>query len=229
MSTHTHLHRPAILVASATGSRRGAHDAFLLLRTVFTIAPIAFGLDKFFWGAGRLGRLPRALDQQRRARHAPRRCCSSASSRSPPACRWPWRHASEPRWWPAGWRASSSTSSPSPTTTISLCATSASSSPLSHSPASPPLTPRDGPSSASLLRPGLGAGSCRVHRSSSWAAASQWQAPWWSCAKRGTTRRSCSSPRSPKSPTSARRCPRASSRARRIGSRPTCGPAAGVV
>jgi len=25
----------------------GAHDAFLLLRTVFTIAPILFGLDKF--------------------------------------------------------------------------------------------------------------------------------------------------------------------------------------
>ena len=27
--------------------RDGAHDAFLLLRTVFTVAPIAFGLDKF--------------------------------------------------------------------------------------------------------------------------------------------------------------------------------------
>src|SRR6186997_2480375 len=26
----------------------GAHHAFVLLRTVFTIAPIAFGLDKFF-------------------------------------------------------------------------------------------------------------------------------------------------------------------------------------
>ena len=48
MSTHAHLHTPAILGRSATGSRRGAHEAFLLLRTVFTIAPIAFGLDKFF-------------------------------------------------------------------------------------------------------------------------------------------------------------------------------------
>ena len=48
MSPHTHLHTPAILGRSATGSRRGAHEAFLLLRTVFTIAPIAFGLDKFF-------------------------------------------------------------------------------------------------------------------------------------------------------------------------------------
>ena len=48
MSTHTHLHTPAILGRSAAGSRRGAHEAFLLLRTVFTIAPIAFGLDKFF-------------------------------------------------------------------------------------------------------------------------------------------------------------------------------------
>ena len=27
--------------------RDGTHDAYLLLRTVFTIAPIAFGLDKF--------------------------------------------------------------------------------------------------------------------------------------------------------------------------------------
>lgn len=27
--------------------RDGAHDAFLLLRTVFTVAPILFGLDKF--------------------------------------------------------------------------------------------------------------------------------------------------------------------------------------
>ena len=44
MSSHTHLHTPAILGRSATGSRRGAHEAFLLLRTVFTIAPIAFGL-----------------------------------------------------------------------------------------------------------------------------------------------------------------------------------------
>ena len=36
-STHTH----GILAASP------AHQAFLLLRTVFTIAPIVFGLDKF--------------------------------------------------------------------------------------------------------------------------------------------------------------------------------------
>ena len=27
--------------------RDGAHDAFLLLRTVFTVAPVLFGLDKF--------------------------------------------------------------------------------------------------------------------------------------------------------------------------------------
>jgi hypothetical protein len=42
------MHAPALLRASSTGSRRGAHEASLLLRTVFTIAPIAFGLDKFF-------------------------------------------------------------------------------------------------------------------------------------------------------------------------------------
>ena len=42
------MHAPSLLTQSATGSRRGAHEAFMLLRTVFTIAPIAFGLDKFF-------------------------------------------------------------------------------------------------------------------------------------------------------------------------------------
>jgi hypothetical protein len=31
----------------ATATDRGAHEAFLLLRTVFTVAPILFGLDKF--------------------------------------------------------------------------------------------------------------------------------------------------------------------------------------
>lgn len=40
--THTHVH------PSATGAPdTGAHQAFLLLRTVFTVAPILFGLDKF--------------------------------------------------------------------------------------------------------------------------------------------------------------------------------------
>jgi hypothetical protein len=33
--------------AASTGGRDGARDAFLLLRTVFTVAPILFGLDKF--------------------------------------------------------------------------------------------------------------------------------------------------------------------------------------
>ena len=37
--TNIHLGRPTL--------RAGHRDAFLLLRTVFTIAPIAFGLDKF--------------------------------------------------------------------------------------------------------------------------------------------------------------------------------------
>jgi len=33
---------------TSSASSAGAHRAFLLLRTVFTVAPIAFGLDKFF-------------------------------------------------------------------------------------------------------------------------------------------------------------------------------------
>lgn len=49
--THTaHSTDPATPVTSATLSAPdvGAARAFFLLRTVFTIAPIAFGLDKFF-------------------------------------------------------------------------------------------------------------------------------------------------------------------------------------
>lgn len=34
--------------STGTGSQFGAKRSFQLLRTVFTIAPIAFGLDKFF-------------------------------------------------------------------------------------------------------------------------------------------------------------------------------------
>ena len=34
--------------ATSTGAPAGSTQAFHLLRTVFTIAPIAFGLDKFF-------------------------------------------------------------------------------------------------------------------------------------------------------------------------------------
>ncbi len=43
MTTHT-----GTPVTTPTHESRGAHEAFLLLRTVFTVAPIAFGLDKFF-------------------------------------------------------------------------------------------------------------------------------------------------------------------------------------
>jgi hypothetical protein len=39
-------HRPQ--APATTSATTGADRAFLLLRTVFTIAPIAFGLDKFF-------------------------------------------------------------------------------------------------------------------------------------------------------------------------------------
>ena len=42
--THTPLRRTAV---STARSHDGADQAFLLLRTVFTVAPIAFGLDKF--------------------------------------------------------------------------------------------------------------------------------------------------------------------------------------
>jgi hypothetical protein len=40
----TTLDRTSTPVAAG---RDGAHDAYLLLRTVFTVAPILFGLDKF--------------------------------------------------------------------------------------------------------------------------------------------------------------------------------------
>jgi hypothetical protein len=41
--THTRFSRPP----ATSRTPEGAHQAFLLLRTVFTVAPIAFGLDKF--------------------------------------------------------------------------------------------------------------------------------------------------------------------------------------
>jgi hypothetical protein len=43
MST-TRAPEPTVLPVA---SDRGAHEAFLLLRTVFTVAPVHFGLDKF--------------------------------------------------------------------------------------------------------------------------------------------------------------------------------------
>jgi len=44
MSTMTSTHSSIDSIVGKTGADR----AFFLLRTVFTIAPIAFGLDKFF-------------------------------------------------------------------------------------------------------------------------------------------------------------------------------------
>src|SRR3954447_26696660 len=46
----THLRSFPSTLASASAARpeRAAADAFLLLRTAFTVAPIVFGLDKFF-------------------------------------------------------------------------------------------------------------------------------------------------------------------------------------
>ncbi len=46
MATTAASPAPAAKAASRVGSEP-AYDAFLLLRTVFTIAPIVFGLDKF--------------------------------------------------------------------------------------------------------------------------------------------------------------------------------------
>jgi hypothetical protein len=42
----THRHNPA--PPAATGPGPAARQAFRLLRTVFTVAPVLFGLDKFF-------------------------------------------------------------------------------------------------------------------------------------------------------------------------------------
>ena len=43
----THTDPTSLSPVHGRTHRTGADDAFLLLRTVFTIAPIAFGLDKF--------------------------------------------------------------------------------------------------------------------------------------------------------------------------------------
>jgi uncharacterized membrane protein YphA (DoxX/SURF4 family) len=41
------IRTPQSSPTAAGGTSRGADEAFFLLRTVFTVAPIAFGLDKF--------------------------------------------------------------------------------------------------------------------------------------------------------------------------------------
>ena len=46
MTTHRDTTAPSTAPSAGTRSP-GAHQAFLLLRTVFTVAPILFGLDKF--------------------------------------------------------------------------------------------------------------------------------------------------------------------------------------
>lgn len=43
----THLHRAAAPATALSGSLTGDRVAFLLLRSVYTAAPILFGLDKF--------------------------------------------------------------------------------------------------------------------------------------------------------------------------------------
>lgn len=45
--THTRSSAPSSSATPVAANDR-AHQAFLLLRTVFTVAPILFGLDKFF-------------------------------------------------------------------------------------------------------------------------------------------------------------------------------------
>ena len=45
--THTHTPQTTGPAAGTTNPDPGAQRAYLLLRTVFTVAPIAFGLDKF--------------------------------------------------------------------------------------------------------------------------------------------------------------------------------------
>ena len=105
----THHRRDARRHASAVRTDP-AYQAFLLLRTVFTVAPIVFGLDKFFDVADRLGAAtwrPRSTTWSRAPRT--RRCSWSASSRSPPACSSRCGRASAATWSPPGWPASSST------------------------------------------------------------------------------------------------------------------------
>ena len=72
MSTTATLDPREVSLPSSTFGERLKGDvgyqAFLLLRIAFTVAPIVFGLDKFFNVHGRLGGLSGALDQRHRPR-----------------------------------------------------------------------------------------------------------------------------------------------------------------
>ena len=133
MTATTSTHARA--TAAPPPGRDGASDAFLLLRSLFTVAPIAFGLDKFAGLLTDWERLPGAVDQRPRPRHRARgdagRRRDRGRGRHRGRRRAPVRRA---RWSRPGWPASSSTCSPWATTTTSPCATSACWSPRWRSP-----------------------------------------------------------------------------------------------
>ena len=95
---------------SADSHSPAAHQAFLLLRTVFTVAPIVFGLDKFFdlltdwpgstWPRGSTPWCPAPPSRQ---------CMWSARWRSRPGFWSRCARGSAATSWRPGWPASSST------------------------------------------------------------------------------------------------------------------------
>ena len=107
MSHTIHRDQPVTLQDPTVGATR----AFLLLRTVFTVAPIVFGLDKFF------GLLtdwedylaPWINDLVPGSAHDAMLAVGVVESS--PGSRWRSGHGSAACWWPPGWPASSWTSS----------------------------------------------------------------------------------------------------------------------
>ena len=92
--------RPAPSPANVLHGEAG-YQAFMLLRLAFTVAPIAFGLDKFFGRHGRLAAVPRPVDQRHPARRRARRDAPRRRrSRSPPAWPSPSSRATARRWSP---------------------------------------------------------------------------------------------------------------------------------
>ena len=126
--------------AHGEASPSGARQAYLMLRTVFTIAPIAFGLDKFFdiltdWEqylAPWINDLVPGTAHQAMLAVGVVEILAGVLVAVRPGHR-------VPTWSPPGCSASSSTSSASVTTTTSRCATSASWSPPSRWRGWPPL------------------------------------------------------------------------------------------
>ncbi len=141
MTTHSPRLTPSSSTATVHDLRDPGYQAFFLLRTVFTVAPILFGLDKFTnllvdWDA-----YLAPVDQRPRPGHGQQAMYAVGVVEVLAGLRSRSRRGSAPGWSRPGWAGSSSTCSPSRGSTTWPCATSGCWSPPSRWPVWPTRDP----------------------------------------------------------------------------------------